>query len=71
MLQKVVPTASVTSGLPWTEADVKVQAQCLVVNHPLVLGLNSSPFECLYTLLSPQKVDTACHPPPRCFIIEW
>ena len=70
MLQKIVPTASVTSGLPWTEADVKVPVQCLVINHLLVLGLHSSSFECLYTPFSPQKVDMACHPPSRCLIIE-
>ena len=69
MLQKIVPTASVTSGLPWTEADVKVPVQCLVINHLLVLGLHSSSLESLYTPFSPQKVDMACHPPSRCVIL--
>ena len=70
MLRMIVPTASVTSDLLWTQADVKVPVQCLVLNHLLVLGLNSSPSECLYTPLSPQRVDMTCHPPSRCFIIE-
>lgn len=53
-----------------TSAGQRLRSRCLwcvVLNRLPVLGLNSSPYEPMYTQFSPQRVSMACHPPPRFF----